>query len=85
MLVHDPVACPEETRHEYGIELIVMDAVEPVDEAVLAVAHKSFVDITAERLAELCYKGSGCGVVVDVKGVLKKADDIGKGMVYWSL
>ncbi len=85
VLVHDPLACPEETRREYGIELVDLNATEPVDAVILAVAHRSFEELTAAPLAELCCKGNGCGVVVDVKSVLVRAEVEEQGLTYWCL
>jgi UDP-N-acetyl-D-galactosamine dehydrogenase len=85
VLVHDPVADPVEAREEYGLELVGLDAVGQVDGVVLAVAHQAFGGITVERLHELCGNGNGCGVVVDVKGMLDRAAIESKELWYWGL
>jgi UDP-N-acetyl-D-galactosamine dehydrogenase len=36
-------------------------------------------------LQELCDNGNGCGVVIDVKTVLDRAEVEGAGLAYWSL
>jgi len=85
VLVHDPVADPVEAREEYGLELVGLDAVGQVDGVVLAVAHEVFGGISAERLHELCGNGNGCGVVVDVKGMLDRPAIESKELWYWGL
>jgi UDP-N-acetyl-D-galactosamine dehydrogenase len=84
-LVHDPVASAEEARHEYGVELVSLEAAGKVDAVVWAVAHDQFRGIGPARLKELCDNGNGCGVVIDVKSVLDRAEVEGAGLEYWSL
>jgi UDP-N-acetyl-D-galactosamine dehydrogenase len=84
-LVHDPVASGEEARHEYGVELVSLEAAGKVDAVVWAVAHDQFRGIGPARLQELCDNGNGCGVVIDVKTVLDRAEVEGAGLAYWSL
>ncbi|PLX89874.1 MAG: nucleotide sugar dehydrogenase [Desulfuromonas sp.] len=82
VLVHDPMACAEETRAEYGIELVDLDNVSGVDAIVWAVAHGAFSDLDPVRLKQLC---AGQGVVIDVKNVLERRDVEKTGLSYWSL
>jgi UDP-N-acetyl-D-galactosamine dehydrogenase len=42
--VHDPLALPEEARHEYGITLVDRDRLKPADAVILAVAHQDYVE-----------------------------------------
>lgn len=85
VLIHDPLANPDETRHEYGLELTELSAVGKVDAVVYAVSHKSFAELTAQTFAEYCRNGNGNGVVVDVKSALKRDEIEAAGLVYWSL
>ncbi len=85
VLVHDPMADPAAARHEYGFDLVDLDGVAPVDGVVWAVAHKAFAGITPKKLKELCGNGNGCGMVMDVKGVLERGAVEGEGLAYWSL
>ncbi len=84
-LVHDPVANAEDTRKEYGIDLVDLDSVAPVDAVVLAVAHQAYRSINIDRLQELCSTPSGTGVIMDVKSILKKTDVESAGLIYWNL
>jgi UDP-N-acetyl-D-galactosamine dehydrogenase len=85
VLVHDPHADAEETRHEYGLELTDLNAVGKVDAVIYAVSHKAFADIGISALEKLCSNGGGKGVVVDVKSVFKRQDVETAGLTYWSL
>lgn len=69
VVVHDPWADPEEAQAEYGIPL------EPVpgsdyDAIVLAVAHRQFIEMGAERIRSFGREGA---VLYDIKSVLPKA------------
>ena len=41
--VHDPLADPHEVKREYGLELMAIDALQPADAVIFAVAHEPFV------------------------------------------
>ncbi len=86
VLVADPLADADETRHEYGLELVDAQTIKPVDAVVWAVAHEAFTSVwTPEKLLSLCSNGNGAGVIVDVKGVLEPEAVKEQGLRYWSL
>ncbi|MEO8039768.1 MAG: nucleotide sugar dehydrogenase [Betaproteobacteria bacterium] len=62
--VHDPVANPEEARHEYGVELVAWDKLPKSKAVVLAVAHHEFVGDSIDRITGLLKPQ---GVLIDVK------------------
>jgi UDP-N-acetyl-D-galactosamine dehydrogenase len=68
--VHDPWVDAAEARAEYGIELV--ERLEPgrYDAIILAVAHRQFAEMGAERIAALGKPGA---VVFDVKHLLPRA------------
>jgi UDP-N-acetyl-D-galactosamine dehydrogenase len=72
VLVHDPVASVDEAHHEYGFDLVSLEAVGYVDAVVLAVVHDQFKLLAPAQLKALCANGNGCGVVVDVKNLLER-------------
>ncbi len=85
VLVHDPVASPEEAKHEYGIELADLETVGAVDAVILAVVHDAYRQrFTPAVLKGLC-GDEGCGVVVDVKSLLAREAVEEEGLQYWSL
>lgn len=63
--IYDPLANPEEVRHEYGLETITEIPNEKYDAIVLGVAHKEFLDLDLEQFKKTE------SVIYDVKGVLK--------------
>jgi UDP-N-acetyl-D-galactosamine dehydrogenase len=80
-LIHDPLADPEETRHEYGLELSRLEDLRDLDAVVFAVNHSRFMDGGVDLVL-------GClnptAVVVDVKSALGTTR-FPQGIVYWSL
>jgi len=62
--VHDPVALPDEARHEYGVDLILWEDLPQADAIVAAVAHDDF---KRRSIDELVAKVSPGGLFVDVK------------------
>ncbi|WP_020676304.1 nucleotide sugar dehydrogenase [Geopsychrobacter electrodiphilus] len=85
VLVHDPMADAAAAMHEYGLELTGLDGLAAVDAVVYAVSHDAFKSLSAKDLAGLCCNGNGCGVVMDVKGVMTRAAVEQVGLKYWSL
>jgi UDP-N-acetyl-D-galactosamine dehydrogenase len=68
--VHDPLAAADEARHEYGIDLMAMDALNPADAVVLAVAHDDYVRGGWPLIGTLLRGGEG--LVFDVKSILDR-------------
>ncbi|MCA6078262.1 Vi polysaccharide biosynthesis UDP-N-acetylglucosamine C-6 dehydrogenase TviB [Fulvivirga sedimenti] len=64
--VYDPMADPDEVRHEYGIEMISEISKEPYNAVVLAVGHKKFESIDLLKISDLKT------VVYDIKGFFDK-------------
>lgn len=63
--IYDPLANPEEVKHEYGLKTITEIPNEKYDAIVLGVAHKEFLDLDLEQFKKTE------SVIYDVKGVLK--------------
>jgi UDP-N-acetyl-D-galactosamine dehydrogenase len=80
--VHDPLAHAEEARHEYGIDLVSLDALKPADAVILAVAHDDYVRQGWPLVTRLLSGGSG--VVLDVKSRLDRASKP-EGVELWRL
>ena len=62
--VHDPVADPEEARHEYGVELVSWEDLPAADALIVAVSHREFVE---RPLADFQSKMSSSCCFIDVK------------------
>ena len=69
--VADPEVDVAEVRHEYGIDLVATDRLEPADAVVLAVAHQRFRQAGWGLVQRLLRREGGC--VMDVKGILDRA------------
>jgi UDP-N-acetyl-D-galactosamine dehydrogenase len=80
--VHDPLASADEAKHEYGIELMAKDALEPADAVILAVSHDDYVRGGWPLLAGLLRAGEG--LVFDVKSVLDRGSKPA-GIELWRL
>jgi len=67
--VYDPWADPSEAKHEYGIDLIDTPQDNQYAATILAVAHREFQQLGAERIRQF---GTEDSVLYDVKHVLPK-------------
>jgi UDP-N-acetyl-D-galactosamine dehydrogenase len=54
VVVTDTWADPAEVKHEYGIDLELIDSNKPVDALVVAVGHEEFRLKTLQELRQLC-------------------------------
>jgi UDP-N-acetyl-D-galactosamine dehydrogenase len=62
--VHDPVAIPEEARHEYNLELESWENLPRADAIIVAVAHRQFIEMP---LTDFQGKVADKGCFIDVK------------------
>jgi len=69
--VHDPLANPEDSMHEYGLIVTELGALRPADAVILAVAHSSYVKGGWPLIQKLLAGGSG--LVFDVKMKLDRS------------
>jgi UDP-N-acetyl-D-glucosamine/UDP-N-acetyl-D-galactosamine dehydrogenase len=69
--VHDPIADPHEVKREYGLDLVSLEALQPADAVIFAVAHSSLVCGGWPLVTKLLKDGGG--VVLDVKWQLDRA------------
>jgi UDP-N-acetyl-D-galactosamine dehydrogenase len=63
--VHDPLASVADARYEYGVTLTELDALQPADAVILAVAHTSYIERGWSLIRQLLHDGAG--LVLDVK------------------
>ncbi|BCA54078.1 UDP-glucose/GDP-mannose dehydrogenase family protein [Nitrospira sp. KM1] len=83
VLVHDPIAEPEEAVEEYGVHLSKWEDLRGVDGIVIAVAHRVFSDMKPEMLLE-SLRSCKDGVVIDVKCMLDRST-LPSTLKYWRL
>jgi UDP-N-acetyl-D-glucosamine/UDP-N-acetyl-D-galactosamine dehydrogenase len=83
VLVHDPLAEPEEAVAEYGIHLSEWNRLKNADGVILAVAHREYVDMGSQELLSL-FRSEKKGVLIDVKSALDQSD-LSDTLTYWRL
>ncbi|OJW48048.1 MAG: GDP-mannose dehydrogenase [Candidatus Accumulibacter sp. 66-26] len=82
VVVHDPVADPEEAMHEYGVALTPWERLPRAAAIVAAVAHREF---KARPLADFVGKLQENGVLSDVKSQFDAAQLRVQGVTVWRL
>jgi UDP-N-acetyl-D-galactosamine dehydrogenase len=80
--VHDPVAQPEEARHEYNVELTAWDALPRADAVVAAVAHNEYRQLPIDAFTAKLKPGA---LVVDVKCQMDAPGLRSRGFNVWRL
>jgi UDP-N-acetyl-D-glucosamine/UDP-N-acetyl-D-galactosamine dehydrogenase len=80
--LHDPMANAADAKHEYGVTLMELDALQPADAVILAVAHDNYLDGGWRLIQRLLVDGSG--FVFDVKTKLDRASQPA-GIELWRL
>ncbi|HJT22321.1 MAG TPA: nucleotide sugar dehydrogenase [Nitrospira sp.] len=83
VVVHDPIAEPEEAVQEYDIHLCRWDDLKEIDGIVLAVAHRTYADMELSMLLKPL-RHQRDGVVIDVKCALDQSK-LPKTLKYWRL
>ncbi len=96
VLATDPVACKEEIKEEYGIDMVSMEDIKDVDAIILAVSHHNYREMSIKDFAHL-YRSETLDevaaakdevekdVFIDVKGIMDKHCVDSDTMVYWRL
>jgi UDP-N-acetyl-D-glucosamine/UDP-N-acetyl-D-galactosamine dehydrogenase len=80
--VHDPIACPKEAAHEYGIRLAKWEELPQAAAIVAAVAHDEYRNRPLDTLVS---KLAPNGVYVDVKNRSDAAALRARGVDVWRL
>jgi UDP-N-acetyl-D-galactosamine dehydrogenase len=83
VVVHDPIADPDEARAYYGIDLQPLESLGRVDAVIVAVIHDAYRSMGLSRMAGLCY--DGCPIVIDIKGAFDPDDARIQRIRYWKL
>lgn len=82
VLVHDPVAEPEEAVHEYGVTLREWADLPRADAMVAAVSHQHYLDMGPGKLLEKLAPGA---IFADVKSAYDPASLVAEGARVWRL
>ncbi|UJX42831.1 nucleotide sugar dehydrogenase [Desulfovibrio sp. JY] len=84
VLIHDPMASPEEAREEYGLTLVPMEELRDLDALIVAVGHDAFKGLSLTDLAGW-FRANVDPILVDVKGIFDRAAGEAAGFRYWRL
>lgn len=82
VLVHDPVADPEEAVFEYGIRLQRWNELPVADALICAVAHRS---LQQRSMEELCGRVRSDGCLIDLKGQRSAQAMLATGRHVWRM
>lgn len=82
VFLHDPVADPEEAKHEYGITLRPWEELPQADAIVLAVAHDEYTQMDINKLLSKAIHG---GSFIDVKAKFDRSVLEAGGLRVWRL
>ena len=82
VFVHDPAAGEEEALRECGVRLQTWEALPRADALIAAVAHRPFLELSAEDLQRKLVKG---GCFIDVKACFDRKSLEAAGLRVWRL
>ena len=83
-LVADPVADAEGAKKEYKIELVPLESLHGLDCVIFGVAHDNFKEIGLEKIEDMFADGPNHEkVLIDVRGMLNRAEIKRRGYRYW--
>ena len=82
-MVADPVADADEAKRLYGIDFTPAQELKELDALVIAVSHDAFKNITPAAAKDML--AGGKGALIDVKGILNRAECASLGLNYWRL
>jgi UDP-N-acetyl-D-galactosamine dehydrogenase len=80
--LHDPVADVQETKHEYGLNLLPWEELPQADGIIVAVAHNEYADMP---LTQLLRKVAHGGCFIDVKSKFNQSALEKEGLRVWRL
>jgi UDP-N-acetyl-D-glucosamine/UDP-N-acetyl-D-galactosamine dehydrogenase len=80
--VCDPLASADEAMHEYGVQLVPVEELEPVVAVIAAVSHKQFLIWDAQKIAAMMGVNP---VLIDVKGMYDSKALQAAGVRVWRL
>jgi UDP-N-acetyl-D-galactosamine dehydrogenase len=83
VVVHDPLADPDEAIAYYGVSLTSLNDFGRIDLLLICVSHKEYRDMGLSKLAGLCADGQP--IVVDVKSAFDPIEAKELGITYWRL
>jgi UDP-N-acetyl-D-glucosamine/UDP-N-acetyl-D-galactosamine dehydrogenase len=80
--VHDPLADPEDAKHEFGVELVKWEELKPATAIIVAVAHDDYTKLRPTDLKKLSRNSP---VLMDVKSLYPQQSVLEAGIKLWRL
>ncbi len=85
-VIADPTADAAEAKRLYGIDFVDVNSITDVDALIIAVAHEEFLNMSSDRIASFFKNGDNSSkVLLDIKGILNRAEYEKAGYCYWRL
>jgi UDP-N-acetyl-D-glucosamine/UDP-N-acetyl-D-galactosamine dehydrogenase len=82
VFLHDPVADPDEAKHEYGVTLVPWEELPQADAIILAVSHNEYTQMDLKKLLSKTIQG---GSFIDVKAKFDRSALEANGLRVWRL
>lgn len=84
--VTDSIADSDELENEYGVKVLKYDDLEKADAVIVAVAHNTYKELDIEKINKLFKNTEKTdNVLLDIKGVYSKKEEIINQFRYWTL
>jgi UDP-N-acetyl-D-galactosamine dehydrogenase len=80
--VHDPLADPQDAKHEFGLDLVPWESLKPASAIIVAVAHDDFMKLKPADLKQLAGNNP---VLMDVKASYPQREFLQAGIKLWRL
>ncbi|MBR6388131.1 MAG: nucleotide sugar dehydrogenase, partial [Thermoguttaceae bacterium] len=82
-VIADPIADAAEAKRLYGVKFVDKSEVKNMDAVILAVAHAQFANFSMSEIDS--FFGEGQKALLDIKGILSRAEYEKAGYAYWRL
>lgn len=82
-VIADPIADAAEAKRLYGVKFVDKSEVKNMDAVILAVAHAQFANFSMGEIDS--FFGEGQKALLDIKGILNRAEYEKAGYAYWRL
>lgn len=82
-VIADPIADAAEAKRLYGVKFVDKAEVKNMDAVILAVAHAQFANFSMSEIDS--FFGEGQKALLDIKGILSRAEYEKAGYAYWRL
>jgi UDP-N-acetyl-D-glucosamine/UDP-N-acetyl-D-galactosamine dehydrogenase len=80
--VHDPLADPQDAKHEFGLDLVPWECLKPAAAVIVAVAHDDYMKLKPADLKKLAGENP---VLMDVKASYPQQEVLDAGIKLWRL